>query len=457
MIEKIKNKLMGNENDKIVLLNILGSFLVKGGSLFLNLFTIPAYMRFFNDNAIYGIWLTILSVLTWILYFDVGISHGLRNNLIEPIVNKDWKAIKEYISSAYISVTVIAIGLAVAFIGLIAVMDWNKFFNVGAELVDADTLRLVVGIAVLGILLQFVFRTITSVLYALQKSFVPNMLNLISSASLLLFVIICPSKDVDSNLLTLVTANVVTVNLPLLIATFIIFSRVLKGCAPSFAAFRIKSAKAIMGLGGAFFLLQILQMLLMNTNEFIITNMISPAYVVEYQMYFKLFNVISTVFSLTIVPIWSAIAKAKAENNFVWIRSMHNKLMLMGVLGIACEFMLIPVLQFVMNIWLGKGVLDVNYTTAFLFAVMNGLFMWMTFESNVTNGLGELHIQKVFVGGGMILKFLVVLLFARALKDYRIVIIANILAILPYCIIQPLWMRRYLDKKITKQKGEVQC
>ena len=449
MIEKIKNKLIGNENDKIVLLNILGSFLVKGGSLFLNLFTIPAYMRFFNDNAVYGIWLTILSVLTWILYFDVGISHGLRNNLIEPI--------KEYISSAYISVTVIAIGLAVAFVGLIAVMDWNRFFNIGTDVIDASTLRLVVGIAVLGILMQFIFRTITSVLYALQKSFVPNMLNLISSASLLLFVIICPSRDVKSNLLTLVTANVVTVNLPLLIATFIIFSKVLKGCSPSITAFNMKSARAIMGLGGAFFLLQILQMLLMNTNEFIITNMISPTYVVEYQMYFKLFNVISTVFSLAIVPIWSAIAKAKAEKNFIWIRSMHNKLMLMGLLGMTCEFLLIPVLQFVMNIWLGKGVLYVNYGTALLFAVMNGLFMWMTFESNVTNGLGELTIQKLFVGGGMILKFAVVLIFARIIKDYRIVIVANILAILPYCIVQPLWMRKYLNRKITKQEGEVQC
>ena len=352
---------------------------------------------------------------------------------------------------------VIAIGLAVAFVGLIAVMDWNRFFNIGTDVIDASTLRLVVGIAVLGILMQFIFRTITSVLYALQKSFVPNMLNLISSASLLLFVIICPSRDVKSNLLTLVTANVVTVNLPLLIATFIIFSKVLKGCSPSITAFNMKSARAIMGLGGAFFLLQILQMLLMNTNEFIITNMISPTYVVEYQMYFKLFNVISTVFSLAIVPIWSAIAKAKAEKNFIWIRSMHNKLMLMGLLGMTCEFLLIPVLQFVMNIWLGKGVLYVNYGTALLFAVMNGLFMWMTFESNVTNGLGELTIQKLFVGGGMILKFAVVLIFARIIKDYRIVIVANILAILPYCIVQPLWMRKYLNRKITKQEGEVQC
>lgn len=457
MIEKIKKKLMGNENDRIVFLNILGSFLVKGGSLFLNLFTIPAYMRFFNDNAVYGIWLTILSVLTWILYFDVGISHGLRNNLIEPIVNKNWKAIKEYISSAYISVTLIAAGLALAFVGLIVVMDWNKFFNIGIDVVDADTLRLVVGIAVIGILLQFIFRTITSVLYALQKSFVPNMLNLISSASLLMFVIVCPSKDVKTNLLTLVTANVITVNLPLVIATFIIFNKVLKGCAPSISTFNMQSARAIMGLGGAFFFLQILQMLLMNTNEFIITNMISPAYVVEYQMYFKLFNVISTVFSLAIVPIWSAIAKAKAENNYTWIRSMHNKLMLMGILGISFEFLLIPVLQFVMNLWLGEGVLEVNYVTALLFALMNGLFMWMTFESNVTNGLGELTIQKVFVGGGMILKFAVVLVFARIIKDYRIVILANILAILPYCIVQPLWMRKYLDKKITKQEGEMQC
>ena len=212
-----------------------------------------------------------------------------------------------------------------------------------------------------------------------------------------------------------------------------------------------------MSLGGAFFFLQILQMLLMNTNEFIITNMISPTYVVEYQMYFKLFNAISTVFSLAIVPIWSAIAKAKAENNFVWIRSMHNKLMLMGLLGICCEFLLVPVLQFVMNIWLGEGVLEVNYMTALLFAIMNGLFMWMTFESNVTNGLGELTIQKVFVGSGMILKFLVVILFARSVKDYRIVIFANILAILPYCIIQPLWMYKYLDAKIKKKEGKMEC
>lgn len=457
MMEKLKNKLMQNENDRIVLLNIMGSFLVKGGSLFLNLFTIPAYMRFFNDNAVYGIWLTILSVLTWILYFDVGISHGLRNNLIEPIVNKDWKAIRENISSAYISVTIIAVGLAIALTGLIAVIDWNKFFNISNDLVGTHTLRLVVGIAVLGILLQFIFRTITSILFALQKSFVPNMLNLISSALLLLFVIACPSKDVESNLLTLVTANVITVNLPLLVATFIVFNKLLKGCAPTISAFRVKSARAIMSLGGAFFFLQILQMLLMNTNEFIITNMISPTYVVEYQMYFKLFNAISTVFSLAIVPIWSAIAKAKAENNFVWIRSMHNKLMLMGLLGICCEFLLIPVLQFVMNIWLGEGVLEVNYMTALSFAIMNGLFMWMTFESNVTNGLGELTIQKVFVGGGMILKFLVVILFARIVKDYRIVIFANILAILPYCIIQPLWMHKYLNAEIKKKEGKMEC
>ena len=70
-----------SEKNTIIYKNVIGAFAVKGASLILSLFTMPAYMRFFEDEQILGVWFTLLSVLSWILNFDLGIGNGLRNNL----------------------------------------------------------------------------------------------------------------------------------------------------------------------------------------------------------------------------------------------------------------------------------------------------------------------------------------------------------------------------------------
>ena len=53
-----------SDKDRILFQNILGAFAVKGLSLVVSLFTLPAYMRFFKDQNVLGVWYTVLSVLT---------------------------------------------------------------------------------------------------------------------------------------------------------------------------------------------------------------------------------------------------------------------------------------------------------------------------------------------------------------------------------------------------------
>ena len=85
------------KENKNIINNIIGAFVVRGGSLVISLFTMPAYFTYFQNQEILGLWFTILSVLNWILMFDLGLGNGLRNKL--PIALA--KEIRRKLSNIY--------------------------------------------------------------------------------------------------------------------------------------------------------------------------------------------------------------------------------------------------------------------------------------------------------------------------------------------------------------------
>lgn len=302
----------------------------------------------------------------------------------------------------------------------------------------------------LGILLQFVLRIITSILYALQHSFIPSLLNLITSVVLLLFVLNATSISAEYNIVILAYANVIAANLPLVVATIIIFMTKLRGCQPSIKMFNKQYAADIMKLGGVFFWLQIMAMILFNTNEYLITWFLTPSMVVEYQIYNKVFALGGSLVTLAMTPIWSAVTKAKVENDYKWIGRINKKLMMLGGLGITVEMMIVPFMQIVINVWLGDKAIKVNYFYAITFAIYGSVFLWSSVIASISNGLGELKIQFVFVTLGTLVNIPLSFIGAKLLNSYIAIVIANIISLLPFCIIQPLWFSRFINRKVMK-------
>ncbi|MGG3625212.1 hypothetical protein ABES25_16860 [Bacillus gobiensis] len=438
-------------NTRKVISNVINGVVVKGIAILIGFLTIPAYMRYFEDNTILGVWFTILSVLSWILSFDLGMGNGLRNRIVDTIVKNEEVGTRKYISSAYIFLTAVSIVIFSIIFIVSLIIPWNKVFNISDQIIKTVDLRIAIIIVLFGIMLQFILRLISSILYALQESSIPNLLTLITSIILLVFVSISNSIGNNNSIIVLSLVYLFAVNLPLLITTIIIFSKRLKNVIPSFHFFDIKYAVDTLKVGSAFLGLQLEAMVINNTSVFLITWLLGSIYVVEYNVYFKVFSLVSTMYSLITVPIWSAITKAKSEDDYQWIKKVTRVLQLIAILFTIGQFALLPIMQFLFDIWLKENSIHVNYKIMILFAIEQGIIIWSGINASICNGLNEMKWQFVLMTVGACLMFPLAIIFTNIFEGYYGVILAHSFSLLPYCIGQTVWLEWYIRKEVRNK------
>ena len=440
-----------NENEKIIAKNVLAAFVVKGGSLIISMLSTPLFVRFFSeDKEILGIWYTLLSILTWFMTFDLGIGNGIRNRLVTAFADKNHVEAKKIVSSGIFSNVAVTIVLTAIGLLLLNILDLNKVLNISSETISGDVLRSSALVVFVAIMLRFLLSVVSAVFYAIQKSFVNNLLTLMSSVLQLLFVLLFKIDDPEKALFYLSLGYLVTSNLPAIIAGVIVFSSSLKQCSPSIRFVDKQHIHGVMGVGSVFFACQIMYMLMMNTNEVIISNLFSPEYTTDYTFYFKITSLISTVLTLAMTPIWSVVTKAIAEKNYAWTKKLYGFLKLIGLGAVVLEFLLIPFLQTIMDIWLGDNSIAVNYGTALAFACFGSVFIYTGILSTVVCGMARMRIQTISYSVAMVVRFILIFIFAQHGGNWDVVVWSTVLVLLPYCIIQHIDLNIYFNKKIKE-------
>lgn len=450
MLIKIKEKYLDlSEKNKIVVVNIIGAFIIKGISLIVSLLTTPTYIAFFNNEVVLGVWFTILSVISWLLNFDLGIGNGLRNHLTKAYTEKNYIEAKKLISSAYVVIGVVCIVIIVAAMKSFDYVDWNAFFKIDKSVVSEKAMLTTVTVVFIGIVLQIFFKIISSVLYAIQKSSINNANSLVTSLLILIIILVSPSYDNSHNLVFMAVVYDVSVILPYIVASVAIFSsRKYRIIAPKLSLVSRRHATKVLTLGGYFFVVQLLYMLIMSTNEYMITYFTNSGDVVEYRIYFQIFTLGSTICALALTPVWSAITKAITEKDIEWIKKLYQKMIMIALAGTVCEFLLIPFLQPIFNIWLGDSTIRVNYMIAVSFAVLGSLMLFNAVFSNVANGVGKLGTQLVVFLSGVVVKIPLTVAIISVINSWVGVVIATNIALLAYCIIQPIMIHRFLAGKL---------
>lgn len=459
LIQKLKT-LLADKDERNLLINVLAAFAVKGIALIITMFSMPLYMRYFDNDAVLGMWYTILSLLSWITVCDLGLGNGLRNRLTEALAAKDMEKSKQYVSSTYALLSLIIIPVLIVGSVVLSFIDFNSFFEIPETVISSKSLKTAIIILFNGVGINFVLKSINSVIYAIQKSSINNVISLIVSALPLCYIAFFQGTSLESNLISLSIVHVIAINAPLLIATVIIFgTKILRVCAPSFKHVEFKTAKNIVGFGLNFFFAQIFLMLIMSTNELFITKMFSSADVVHYTVYYRLFTVVGSLFMLALTPLWSKVTKDFAEENYEKIRKTNHFLYIIAFLAIVAQFMMVPCLQWIINLWLQEEAIKISYLAAFVFAAFGGLYVFNVVLTTVANGIGNLKTQIVFYGIGALLKIPICILLKWLLNDWTIVVLYNCLILLAFCIYQLIWLERKikalaLEKQAATLIGE---
>ena len=172
----IISRYIKNNRNRMLTTNILFSGILKIISLLTSLLIVPITINYLN-NEVYGIWMTISSMLFWISTFDIGLGNGMRNYLTKAISEKDLTLGRKYISTTLSLLSLIAITIGFLLLIPLFTINFNKFFNTFA--ISNVDLRNALFVALAFTLLNFVTKNIGLIFVAMQKYAINDLLSVL--------------------------------------------------------------------------------------------------------------------------------------------------------------------------------------------------------------------------------------------------------------------------------------
>ena len=406
-----------NSRNKMLKNNILFSGFLKIVGLLTSLVIVPITINYLN-NEVYGIWMTITSILYWITTFDIGLGNGMRNYLTEALATNNTKLGKKYISTTMLLLSLIALSMAIVLLYPLITINFNNFFNTSA--IAGNELRIAVVIAVGFTLMNFVLKNIGMIFVAMQKYAINDLLS-ISGNVIALIIIYILTKVTTGNLVLVVLAYTMTSCVVFLLAAIPLFWKHPE-LKPSLRFFDKSLGKKIVGKGFGFFVIQISSCLVIfGAANFFITQSCGPTAVTTYNIAYKFFNLLVIAYTIILAPMWNAYTDAYVKGDMQWIKATFNKALKFWVLSICGGLGMLLICNLFYKLWIGNMV-NVPLSVSASTLVYVCFFNLNNCATYLINGLNKIFVQIIISLAVTALYIITVLAFGRKLGVEGIVL-----------------------------------
>jgi len=399
----------GHERSVRAKKNIVSSLLIKGVSIAISFVTLPITLNYV-DASTYGVWLTMSSIVGWFVFFDVGLTQGLRNRFAEAKARGDDELARVYVSTTYAILAIIFTVVWVLFLIANNFLDWSKILKV-SETMRPDVTTLAV-IVFTYFCISFVFRIITTILLADQYPARSSLIDLLGQIiSLILIVILV--KTTEGSLVKLGLALCIAPLIVLIGANFVFFSGKYKRYSPSFSKIRFVYARSLFNLGVKFFIIQLAAIIQYQTANIIIARSFSTADVTAYNVVYKYFGILYMVFNIFLTPFWSASTEAYQKNEIQWIKNGIKRYNQLNVLIIIGGLLMLTFSDPFYRFWLGEGKVSIPFSLSLWGFVFYNVMMYGGKYVFFLNGISALRVQFIASIISPVLYIVVVMLLIK--------------------------------------------
>jgi len=441
-LNKIVNK--GKDRSVKAKKNIIAAFFIKGLSIAISLVLVPITINYINPSR-YGIWITMISIVGWFSFFDIGLTQGLRNKFAEAKAKGEDSLARIYVSTTYAILTVIFFIVWIIFLIVNHFLNWTHILNVqGSIHLEVSTLAIIVFTY---FCLQFVLRIITSLITADQQPAKADLIGVLGQLCSLLFIVILV-KTTEGSLVKLGIAFCLSPVLVLIGATAFFFRGSFKKYRPAFSKIELIHAKDLFNLGIIFFVIQVAGIIQYQTANIIIARNFTLADVTSYNIVYKYFGILSMMFTIFLEPFWSASTEAFFKNDIQWIKNAIKKYNYLNIIIILAGIIMLIFSETIYNLWLGKGKVVIGFFLSLWGFLYFSISIFSSKYVYFLNGINALRIQFIASIISPILYIIVAYLLIRYYKmGVYSLFIASIIANFNGFILSPLQYHMVINKK----------
>ena len=387
----------GDERSLTVKKNAVFSVLLKCLSIVVTFLLVPLTIDYISAE-LYGVWLTLSSIVVWLGFLDVGFCQGLKNKLTEAIAKQDYERGKKLVSTTYFVMLVIFIPVCAIVQFVIPLIDWCSLLNVsnqyGSDIIKS--LHVLVAICCL----QQIINVVVSVVAAFQKVALSNSFTVVGHV-LSLFVIIIMTKTCSASLFVLCFALAGMPVFVTMFASLFLYSKGFKCVRPSCRYVSIDLIKDLFSLGWRFFIINVQAIVLYQSTNILISNVSSPINVTSYNIAYKYFNVAMMFFTLLTQPLWPAYADAYARGEISWLEKTRKKMSKVFLTTVILCFLMMIVSPMFYHVWVGSKI-HVPFTMTIVVMVYVILYCWVLLNGIFLAGISKVKLNSRIVLVGLV-------------------------------------------------------
>jgi len=380
----------------IILKNVSLGVVFKILNMGIVFITIPILLNYL-DKELYGIWVTIFSIINIVFFVDIGIANGLKTKLTQAFSDNNFRLAKTHITNAYFLISFLGLFLLIIGSTIIYFLDLNDLLNVD---INEHELKKIFFITLFLVVIGFILSLYKSFYYSVQKSFNVE-LSLFIYQLIILSAIFFFSTYTNKSLFY-ITLIYGCSNIIVSIIFTIIFFYKHKKLKPSIKSFEMKKINDLMDLSLGFFMIQLCMIIIFATDNILISNLLEPSEVTHYDIVLKLFQMAIVISIIAQDPFWPLYTDAYQKKDFKWIKETIIRLNKLFILFVFLVVMLVFISKPIINVWIPKK-LQIPNTLIIFMGIFVIVRVYGVIYMYFLNAIGKIRLQvQLFVLGAIL-------------------------------------------------------